>query len=139
MELLKRCNDSLWDPFNDFGNFAGVPLRGRDVFQPDIEIHEETDHYELSADLPGFKKEDFDISVQGNTLTLKGERKQEKERKEKGAYFSEKYYGVFSRTLEFPTEIQTDKVKAAYKDGVLEVLLPKSESSKPKQINVEVK
>jgi HSP20 family protein len=139
MELLKRYNEGLWDPFSDFGNFAGVTLRGKEAFQPDIEIHEEADHYALSADLPGFKKEDFDISVQGNTLTLKGERKQEKERKEKGAYFSEKYYGAFSRTLEFPTEIQTDKVKASYKDGVLEVNLPKSESSKPKQISVEVK
>jgi HSP20 family protein len=95
----------------------------------------------LRADLPGLKKEEFSISVEGSQLTLKGERKQEKEsgNPEKGYYYSERTYGTFLRSFEFPTEIQAEKVKAAYKDGVLEVTLPKSENAKPKQINVEVK
>ncbi|MBI3316563.1 MAG: Hsp20/alpha crystallin family protein [Candidatus Omnitrophica bacterium] len=148
MELTKR---DLWDPFDtlldiqdDINRVFGRSLvRKNDWmakgFNPDIEVTEEADHYVLHADLPGLKNEDFNISVYGNTLTLKGERKQEKESKEKGAYYSERYYGSFTRTMDFPTEIQGDKVKAAYKNGVLEVLLPKSESAKPKQINVEVK
>jgi len=110
-----------------------------DVFAPSIEVREEADKFTLHADLPGLKKEDFNISVQGNQLILKGERKSEKESKEKGYFYSERYYGAFSRAFEFPTEIETDKVKAAYKDGVLELTLPKAESAKPKQIQIEVK
>ncbi len=108
-------------------------------FSPSIEVREEADHYLLHADLPGMKKEDFNIAVHGNTLTLKGERKCEKETKEKGACYSERFYGAFTRSFDFPTEVDSEKVKASYKDGVLEVSLPKAESSKPKQINVEVK
>jgi len=109
------------------------------MFQPDLEIREESDAYVLSVDLPGVRKEDLNISVHGNRLTLKGERKQNKENKEKGYHYSEKYYGAFTRSMEFPLEIQSDKVKASYNDGVLQIVLPKAESAKPRQVSIEVK
>ena len=150
MELMRRERD-MWDPFDllsdlqtDLNRVFFRSLGKRDDgwtkgFQPHIEVREETGQYILQADVPGLKKEDFSISVEGNTMTLKGERKQVKEQKEKGSYYSERVYGAFVRTMDFPTEIQADKVRATYKDGVLEVNLPKSESSKAKEIAVEVK
>lgn len=150
MNLIRKNRDEGWEPFdivsdiqNEMNRVFNRSLTHKDgwarTFEPTVEVHEEPDHYELRADLPGMKKEDFSISAQANTLTLKGERKQEKESKEKGYFYSERFYGSFSRTLEFPTEIQAEKVKASYKDGVLELTLPKSENAKPKLINVEVK
>ncbi len=108
-------------------------------FSPVVEVREEADHYTVHADLPGLQKEDFSISVENNRLTLKGERKAEKETQEKGYHYSERSYGSFSRVMDFATDIQADQVKAAYKNGVLEVTLPKSEKSKPKLVQVEVK
>ncbi len=150
MNIVKRHLEPL-DPFemlsdlqSDLNHLFNRSLTRRDwprTFEPTIEVKEEADHFILHADLPGLKKEDFTISVEGNHVTVKGERKQEKEISEpkKGYYYSERAYGSFARAFEFPTEIQADKVKAAYKDGVLEVVLPKSENARPKQINVEVK
>ncbi|PIQ85021.1 MAG: hypothetical protein COV74_10510 [Candidatus Omnitrophica bacterium CG11_big_fil_rev_8_21_14_0_20_45_26] len=150
MNLIKR-NQNTWDPFDvledlqtDLNRMFNRTLttKGQDwalAFQPNIEIHEEPDHYALQADLPGFKKEDFNISVEGSRLTISGERKHERETKKKGYFYSERSYGSFARSWDFPTEIQSDKIKATYHDGVLDIQLPKSESAKPKQINVEVK
>lgn len=149
MELIRK-NHNLWDPFEvleglqtDINRVFNRSLTRKEgwpeVFSPDIEVHEEGESFILSADLPGLKKEDFEISVQGNRLTLKGERKQGEEKKERGYRYSEKYYGSFTRSMDFPVEIQADKVKASYTNGVLEVTLPKSESSKPRQINIEVR
>lgn len=147
-DLIRRERD-VWDPFNLLADLQGEmnrvftrSLQKHDswdkTFSPDIEVREEADHYVVHADLPGMKREDFDISVQGNQLLIKGERKKEKEIKEKGTYFSERLYGSFLRSMEFPTEIQGEKTKAAYKDGVLEITLPKTENAKPKQIQVEI-
>lgn len=145
---MKRTHD-LWDPFRILEDFQhdinrvfdrSLQRKGRwDLgFQPDIEVREEDDRYLVSADLPGFKKEDIKLTVDGNTLTLKGERKSHKEVKEKGRYFSERTYGSFQRSVDFPTELQGDKVQAAYKDGVLDITLPKSEHAKRKQIDIKV-
>ncbi|MFZ5801569.1 MAG: Hsp20/alpha crystallin family protein [Candidatus Omnitrophota bacterium] len=148
MNLIQRRND-LWDPFDmltdlqsEMNRVFNRSLTGRpsaSVFHPEIDLREENDHYVLSADLPGLKREDFSLSVEGNHLTLKGERKREKEHKEKGYWYSERICGTFARTIEFPTELQAEKAKASFKDGVLEVILPKSENAKPKQISVEIK
>lgn len=136
--------DMLSDLQSDLNHLFNRSLTRREwarPFEPSIEVKENADHFTLHADLPGLRKEDFTLSVEGNNLTVKGERKQEKETNEpkKGYYYSERTYGSFLRSFEFPTEIQADKVKANYKDGVLEIVLPKSENAKPKQITVEVK
>ena len=137
MELIKK-NGHVWEPFDllsdlqdDLNRVFNRSLTKRrdweSTFSPVIEVREEADHYLLHADLPGLQREDFSISVEGNTLTLKGERKEVQESKEKNYRYSERLYGSFSRTLDFPTEIEADKIKATFKNGVLEVALPKSE------------
>jgi HSP20 family protein len=150
---MKRSRD-LWDPFDfvrelqdEMGRFLSTLPAGRNggdfgwrrIFEPDIEIKEENDHFLVRADLPGIRREDLDLTVTGNLLTLKGERKGETESKGKNYAYSERFYGAFSRTLELPTEVDANQVKATYRDGVLELVLPKTENEKPKQIKVEVK
>lgn len=149
MDLIKK-NNSFWDPFyaltdlqTDLNRAFNRTLMGHDQwsreFSPDIEVHEEADQFMVTADLPGLRKEDLNISVQGNMLTLRGERKREKESKSKEYHYSERFFGSFTRTVELPAEVDSGKVKASYRDGVLEISLPKSESAKPKQIQIEVK
>ena len=150
MKSLVRRNSDLWDPFDmlmdlrdEMNRAFGRTMTRRDgfsqAFSPVLDVREEADNFIVNADLPGLKKEDIDISVLGNQLTLKGERKHEKETKEKDFQYIERSYGAFSRTIQLPTEVDAGKVQATYKDGVLELTLPKSESAKPKQITVEVK
>ncbi|MBU3759895.1 MAG: Hsp20/alpha crystallin family protein [Candidatus Omnitrophica bacterium] len=149
MELVKNQRnvwdplDVIWDLQSDLNrafNRSLIRQEGRPRnFDPQVEVQEQADHFLVQADLPGLKKEDFSIKVQGTLLTLSGERKIETEKTEKKSYYSERSYGAFARTLEFPVEIQADKVKASYREGVLEITLPKAESSKAREISVEVK
>ena len=150
MTLMKRRRD-LWDPLMWVGDlreemdralsrslFRGNGSEER-LWEPEIDLLEEKDGFLVKADVPGLKKEEFHIKVEGKLLTLQGERKQEKEIKEKNYYASERFYGTFSRMIELPTEIKTEAVKATYKDGVLEISLPKSEGAKSKEISIEIK
>ena len=105
---------------------------------PSIDLYEDPDHFTLKAELPGMKKEDIDISLHGDVLTLSGERKQEEKFDSAEAYRSERFLGRFQRTFTLPIPVATDKVAAAYKDGILTVTLPKAEEAKPKQIQVSV-
>jgi len=106
---------------------------------PSLEVKEDENQFQVHLDIPGMDRKDLDISVTGNTLTVKGERKEEENKKGKGYFYSERRYGSFQRSVELPVEVEADKVVANYKDGVLELTLPKSERAKPKQIKVDVK
>ncbi len=106
---------------------------------PSLEVKEDENQFQVHLDIPGMDRKDLDISVTGNTLTVKGERKEEENKKGKGYFYSERRYGSFQRSVELPVEVEADKVAANYKDGVLELTLPKSERAKPKQIKVDVK
>ncbi len=153
MNLIRKNQVTQFDPFNVIADlqedlnrfFSGSLRRARDheflygLYSPEIELKEENDQYVLKADLPGLNKDEIQLNFTGNVLEIKGERKEETERKEKGFYHSERRYGSFARVVEFPTEVQTDKAKASYKDGVLELVIPKSEASKPKQIKIDLK
>lgn len=108
-------------------------------FLPSLEVKEDENQFQLHLDIPGMERKDLDISVTGNVLTVKGERKEEEQKKGKGYFYSERRYGSFQRSVELPVEVDADKVAANYKDGVLELTLPKSEKAKPKQIKVDVK
>ena len=105
---------------------------------PAIDLHEDKDNLVLKAELPGMKKEDIDISLHGDVLTLSGERKEESHHKEAEVYRSERSLGRFQRTLTLPMAVEAGKVQASYKDGILTVTLPKAEHAKPKQIEVKV-
>lgn len=105
---------------------------------PAIDLYEENDHFILKAELPGMRKEDIEISMHGDVLTLAGERKEDERFVKAQVYRAERSLGRFQRTFTLPVPVAVDKVQASYKDGVLTVTLPKAEEAKPKQINVNV-
>jgi HSP20 family protein len=105
---------------------------------PAIEVYEEKGDVVVKAELPGLKKEDVELNISDNLLTIRGEKKKEEEVKEKGYYYSERSYGGFTRTIEIPKDIQHDKVRATFKEGVLEVRLPMTEEAKRKEVKIKV-
>lgn len=109
---------------------------GTRSWYPALDVVEEKDHVIIKADLPGLKKEDINISVEGSLVTIKGERKIEKEEKGKNYHRVERSYGIFERSLDLGTAVDESNIKAIYKEGVLEISLPKIER-KGKQINIE--
>jgi HSP20 family protein len=105
---------------------------------PALDVFEEKDELVVKAELPGIEKDNVEVNLTDHTLTIKGEKKKEEEVKEEKYYRSERSYGSFVRTLQLPADVQSDKVKASFKNGVLEVRLPKTEEAKGKEIKVKV-
>jgi HSP20 family protein len=108
-------------------------------WMPAVEMYEKADKYVVKAELPGMKQEDVDISLIGDTLTIKGDKKSESEVKEKDYHFSERSYGSFFRSVRLPSNVDVKKIEASFEDGVLEVFLPKSAEVKPKKIAITAK
>jgi HSP20 family protein len=106
---------------------------------PSVEMYEKDDKLVVRAELPGMKKEEIDISVLGDTLTIKGERKAESEVKDEDYYRCEMCYGKFSRSVALPAAVEARKVEASYENGILEVTVPKAEEAKPKKVEIKVK
>jgi len=141
---------SKYEPFRDlismrtnldglFESFFGVDSKlGESLWEPVVDIAENNGNIEVKAEIPGLKKEDIRVSVQNNVLSISGERNRENEKKDRTYYVIERSYGKFVRTIALPADVDADKIKASYKDGVLTVILPKPESIKPKEINVEL-
>jgi HSP20 family protein len=112
---------------------------GASLWAPAVDIVDEKDQIKVKADLPGMKKEEIEVNFENDVLTIKGEKKEEKEIKEKDFVRSERYYGAFHRAFSLPAGVDAAKINAAYKDGVLEITLPKKEGAKLKQIKVDIK
>jgi HSP20 family protein len=142
-----------WDPLRELDDLSGrlsrilaQPVSARltgesDTFAewaPAIDVQETDAEYLVKADLPEVKKEDVKISVQDGVLAVEGERKHEKEEKGKTFHRVERSYGKFVRRLSVPTDVDQQKVSAEFKDGVLNVHLPKSPAAKPRTIDVKV-
>ncbi len=104
-----------------------------------IEMYEKEDKVVVRAEIPGMKKEDIDISVDGDMLTIRGERKSESEVKNEDYYRCELSYGRFSRSIALPSKVRPDKVEADYENGVLEIMLPKASEAKPKKVAIKAK
>src|SRR5580698_5455342 len=113
------------------------PRTGR-PWSPAVDIVETQDALQLKADLPDVKLEDIDVRVENQTLTLSGKRRFEEEEKVKGYHRIERSYGDFVRSFTIPQTVDTEKVAADYKNGVLTVSLPKKDAAKPRQVKVEV-
>jgi HSP20 family protein len=151
MNLIRQStNRDLWDPFDMisdlqeemnrlFSRSLTRPDRVNALYTPEIDLHEDENGFTVKADMPGMRREDLDISILGNKLILKGKRKGETEKKDKNWLHAERWHGSFERSFELPTEVDASNIKAAFKEGVLEVTLPKSEAAKPRQIKVEIK
>jgi HSP20 family protein len=109
-----------------------------EVRAPAIDLYEDKDDIVVKAELPGMDKNNIEVNLTDNTLTIKGEKKKEEEVKEESYYRSERSYGAFIRTVELPKSVHGEKVKASFKNGILEVRVPKTEEAKAKEIKVKV-
>ena len=105
-------------------------------WNPVVDVYDNDDNIVLKAEIPGIDKKDIEIDVKGRVLTLKGERSSDNEVKEDNYYRRERCFGKFERAFNLPVNVELDKIKANYKDGVLEIEIPKPEEKKPKQITV---
>jgi HSP20 family protein len=127
--------DRLWDRF--FSERPALDMLEKS-WEPTLDISETKSDLIVKAELPGIDPKEIDISLTGDTLTIKGEKQQEKEEKEENYYRIERSYGIFSRTIKLPVSVQNNKIKASYQHGVLKITLPKSEEAKQKQIKIKV-
>ena len=105
---------------------------------PALDVYEDKESFVVKAELPGMKKEDIEVSLHDGSLSISGERKSETKHKDAEVYRAERFYGRFQRMVTLPAAVAGDKVTAQYKDGVLTVMLAKTEEAKPKHIDVSV-
>jgi HSP20 family protein len=131
-EQMNRLLDMAWN------REIGEEL-GEGVWQPAVDIYEDENSVIIKAEVPDIDQKDIEVRIEDNTLTLRGERKHNKEVKKENYHRVERYYGQFQRSFSLPHSIDQEKVKATCDKGVLTITLPKREETKPKQINVEVK
>lgn len=140
MRDLTNVREEMNRLFDEF--FTGLPERRRGLLEgewvPSIDLAETEDEIVVTIELPGIKQDDVDITIADDVLTFKGEKKEEKEVKKENYHRIERSYGSFQRSITLPTIVQADKAKATYKNGVLQVNIPKAEEVKPKQIKINV-
>ncbi len=138
---LRTIQDQFNRLFEDtFENYPAATREGLErKWLPLVDIYEDKDSFVVKAELPGVKKEDVTIEIKDTVLTLSGERKQEGEVKKENYHRIERVYGKFTRSFTLPGSVKIEGVHAQYKDGVLEITLPKAEKAKPKSIPIEVK
>jgi HSP20 family protein len=148
-EVIGMADLVVWRPFQElrkeidrlFNEFFSRPVLPEKFewfeWTPAVDVSETEDSIIVKADLPGVKPEEIEINISDNILTIRGEKKREEEEKKENFYRVERYYGSFMRAIQLPTEVDVEKVKATYKDGVLKVVLPKKVEPK-KTIKVEV-
>jgi HSP20 family protein len=146
MELMK------WNPMSDFLSLRGrmnrmfddffLPstVNGEDMlswgWNPVVDIYDNDDNIVFKAELPGVDKKDISVDIKDSVLTLKGERSANNEVKEDNYYRKESTYGKFERSFTLPADVNPEKIKADFKDGILKIEVPKPEHKKPKQITV---
>lgn len=141
-----------WDPFREMEDvfdryskalswprFGGQEILAGGDWAPRVDIAETEKEFIVKAEIPDVKKEEVNISVDNGVLSIKGERKQEKEEKGKKFHRVERYYGSFTRSFTLPDNVDETKIEASFKDGMLNIQIPKTKKSKPKAIDVKIK
>jgi HSP20 family protein len=134
-----RTLDKLFyfDPLTEFARaFAQSAAPAPSAWTPAVDVAETEEAITLHVEVPGLKLEEIDIELTGDTLTIRGERKRVQEEQQDNFVRVERSYGRFQRSFTLATPVQNDKVSAAYRDGILEITLPKSEETKPRKIAV---
>ena len=133
-----RLTEEVWR--RPFPSLLGErwPLPMISLKAPSLDVFEEKDDIVVKADLPGLNKEEIEVTVTGDVVTIKGEKKKEEEVKEKDYYRRERSYGSFVRSVELPCEVKSEQIKANFKDGVLEVRMPKTEEAKKKSVSIRI-
>jgi HSP20 family protein len=139
--VFERAFEDLWSSPLAFPRLVGPDfwrVRPMTVEAPTLDIYEEKDDLIVKAEVPGLSKDEIDISLDGSTLTIKGEKKKEEEVKEDDYYRCERTFGAFFRSIELPSDVKADKVTASFKNGVIEIRLPKTEEAKKNVVHVKV-
>jgi HSP20 family protein len=138
-DLLRGRMDRLFNDMlqNMWGGGAASEAMAPRAWAPPVDIRETEEALVFTAELPGLSKEDVEITLESNVLTLAGERKLEKDTKGETWHRVERTYGGFSRSFTLPATVRTDRVEAAFANGVLTVTLPKMEESKPRRISIK--
>ena len=136
MAVLQNRLNSI---FNDFARPEGEQESlAMGSFIPPVDVYEDAQQLVLKLEVPGIRQEDLDVRVENQMLTVKGERKFEKDEKEENFHRIERRYGTFTRTFTLPQTVDAGAVKAGYEHGVLSISMPKKEAAKPKQVKVEI-
>jgi HSP20 family protein len=139
-----------WDPYREISSFAdrfnrafgSMPGRERDeemslgAWMPPVDVAEDKEKVTLTAELPGFKEDEVQIQMEGNILTLRGERKFEQEKEGRNYHRVERSYGQFMRSFTLPNNVDRENIRAKFRNGLLEIEMPKREDAKPRQIKI---
>ena len=139
---------SRWDPFAEFDSLEGFPFRRlprRGVLErastaelmPAVDVAENDTEYVVTAELPGTKKEDVTVEIHDNVLTVRGEKRNEREEKKEHRRYVERSYGTFSRSFTLPPNANGDKIVASFNEGVLSITIPKAEDAKPRAVTIK--
>jgi len=138
---LQREMNSLFDNFFRGFDLAprGFAAGGVGMFTPSIDVKENEKEFIIKAELPGVEEKDIDVTVTNDSVTIKGEKKEEKEDKDKNYYYMERSYGSFSRVIPLKAEIESNKADARFKNGILDIKIPKNQSAKAKGTKVSIK
>lgn len=132
--------DQLTSLRDEINRLFESPDGGSDVFNtwaPALDVYEDKENVVVRAEIPGMKKEDLDISLHDNVVTVSGERKHEKKYEGGQTSREERFFGRFTRSMKLPKQVNSNGVKANYKDGILTITLPKAEEAKPRQIKIK--
>jgi len=135
-EKMRREMDHFWDSFFDVESRRKGEDHGK--WFPSLDVSETKNEIVVKAEVPGMDPKDIDISLSDGVLSIRGERKQEMEEKEENYHLVERSYGSFARSVGLPKEVKHDKISASYKNGVLRIVLPKSEEAKKKEVKIKV-
>ena len=137
IEKVRSEMDRFMDTF-----LFGVPQRGEfweeAEWLPAVDMAETKNEVVVNVEIPGMDPKEFDISLSEGTLTIKGEKKRERVEGEENYHLVERRYGAFTRSILLPQEVESDKIRASYKEGILKIALPKSEGAKKKEIKIKV-
>ena len=138
MEEMERRFDEMFGRGFLPSGWRRLPLEER-AWAPALDVFEKDDKFVVKAELPGMKEKDIDVSVMGNMLVIRGEKKSETEVKEEDYYCCEHSYGNFYRSISLPSTVDATKIEANYEDGILAISLPKAPEVKPKKIAISAK
>ena len=141
-----------WKPVSGLANWTRTPSLFEEAFDsmfpavsseengwmPRVDITDDKDSIHIHAEVPGMKKEDVKVTFENGLLSISGERKREEKKEGTDYYRIERRYGSFARSFRLPEEVQPDKIQASYKDGILQITLPKAEEKKPREIEISL-
>jgi len=139
LEDMRRDMDRLFDEFTKPARRRRTWTKSEGLVIPGIDLYDRGSDIVIKVELPGVRREDIDITVTRDSLVLKGDIKRDEDVEEDNYYISERTFGNFSRTIALPFEVESEKAQAAMKGGLLEIVIPKKEDVKPKEIRIEVK